>query len=89
VVTRELRLRMAARAHAEDLAKAGAETPRHFESIASDPRLTRAERRQILQTLRDEMDATTPDGAASRDRIRRLLDERLTSAVDASASTEP
>lgn len=84
--TRELRVRMAARAHADDLRNAGAETARRLEAIASDPHLTMVQREQLLKALRDEMDATTPEGAVNRRRIQRLLEERFRPHLDGGPS---
>ena len=73
--TRDLRIRMAARAHANWLRQATAELPSHLQSIACDERLLPAERRAILRALRDEMD-TTPEGHAAARTIDAFLASR-------------
>jgi len=73
--TREMRVRMAGRAHAEDVARSGADLPRHLEDIACDDTLSRVDRRAILEALRAELDVSTPEGRAQGDRIRRFLED--------------
>lgn len=75
--TRELRAHLAARAQADDLRAAAVELPGRLEAIAGDERLSVAERRAILEALRDEVDATTPEGQALRRRIGELLKTRF------------
>ncbi len=72
--TREMRIRMAGRAHAEDVARSGTELPRRLQEIACDQRLTAADRRAIIEALRAELDVATPEGRAQGDRIRRFLE---------------
>jgi hypothetical protein len=72
--TREMRVRMAGRAHAEDVARSGVELRGRLESIACDERLGASERRAIVEALRAELDVATPEGRAQRDQIRRFLD---------------
>jgi len=73
--TRELRVRMAARAHAQDLAQSRAELPARLRTIACDTRLRPAERRAIIEALRTEQDPTTPEGRQAAAQIQRFLDE--------------
>jgi hypothetical protein len=72
--TRELRIRMAGRAHAEDVARSRAELPRRLEEIACDQGLSVADRRAIIEALRAELDVATPEGRAQSERIRRFLE---------------
>jgi hypothetical protein len=71
--TRDLRIRMAARAHAENIKQSGAALPALLETIACDDGMSRGERREILVALRAELDVDTPEARAYRDRIQRFL----------------
>jgi hypothetical protein len=73
--THELRVRMAARAHAQDLAQSRAELPARLRMIACDARLLPRERRAIMDALRAEQDLATPEGRQSAEQIRRFLDQ--------------
>jgi hypothetical protein len=73
--TREMRIRMAGRAHAEDVVLSGAELPRTLERIGCDESLSPADRRAIIQALRAEIDVATPEGRAQGERIRRFLEQ--------------
>jgi hypothetical protein len=72
--TREMRIRMAGRAHAEDVARSRAELPRRLEEIACDQGLSVADRRAVIEALRVELDIATPEGRAQSERIRRFLE---------------
>jgi len=72
--TREMRIRMAGHAHAEDVARSGAELPGHLRAIACEDSRSLAERRAIIQALRAELDLATPEGRAQADRIRLFLE---------------
>src|SRR6185295_7161290 len=74
--TRDLRVALAARAHADDLRRARGDLPRRLAEIACDARLTRDERRAILAALADEMDGTA-DGRAAAAELRRFLSQRF------------
>jgi len=74
--TRELRTRMAARAHADDVRKSAAALPEHLATIACDGRLSVGERRAIIEALGAELDTSTPEGRAAEAEIARFL-ERL------------
>ncbi len=71
--TRELRIRMAGRAHAEDVARSGADLPRHLLEIACDDRMSNADRRAVIVALGAELDGSTPEARALGDRIRRFV----------------
>ena len=71
--TRELRIRMAARAQADDLRASASELPARLGTIACDERLSAAERRAIIEALRAELDDSTPEGRATDTRISRFL----------------
>jgi hypothetical protein len=73
--TRELRVRLAARAHADDLRDSAAELPRRLQSIRCDDRLSLADRRAILLGLRSELEATSPEGRTAAARIDGALDD--------------
>jgi hypothetical protein len=73
--THEMRVRMAARAHAEDLAQSRVELAARLHSIACDDRLRPGERRAIIQQLRAELDVATPEGHAQAAEIDRFLEE--------------
>jgi hypothetical protein len=72
--TREMRIRMAGHAHAEDVARSRAELPRRLEEIACDGGLTVADRRAVIEALRAELDIATPEGRAQAERIRLFLE---------------
>jgi hypothetical protein len=72
--TREMRTRMAGRAHAEDLARSGGELPARLRTIACDPRRQPAERRAIIEQLRAELDVATPEGRAHAAEITGFLE---------------
>jgi hypothetical protein len=72
--TRELRIRMAGRAHAEDVNSSAASLPALLRGIACDERLSPGERRAVIQALRDELDVDSPEARAYRDQIRRFVD---------------
>jgi len=71
--TREMRVRLAARAHAEDVARSGEELKHRLQTIACDDQLRPSERRAIVDALRAELDTGTPEGRAQADEIRRFL----------------
>jgi hypothetical protein len=70
--TREMRTRMAARAHAEDLQHSAAELPAHLQQIVCDGGLGLGEKRAVLEALRSELDSGT-DAAQSDQLIRGAL----------------
>ena len=70
--TRERRIKLAAKAHAENLRRASSQLPQRLEAIACDAWLSAAEKRGILKALRDEMNAS-PDGRAAAERINEFL----------------
>ena len=70
--TEELRARMAARAHAEDLQRSITDLPSRLREIACDDRLTSSERRAVLEALLVEMDGSQ-DVERSVSLIRDLL----------------
>jgi hypothetical protein len=75
--TRELRINLASRAQAEDLARASDQLPAQLKSIADNERLTLGERRAILQGLAAEVDVTTAGGKAIRARIEAFIRSRF------------
>lgn len=70
--TQPMRLRMAGRAHAEDIQRSAVELPRRLSEIACDERLTLPERRGVITALGEEMDAS-PEAEHSREEIRQAL----------------
>ena len=83
--TGELRSRLAARAHADDLRDASDQLPRHLEEIAANPELSPAERRATIEALGLEMDPATAEGRKARAVIDAFLRARF-SAVPAAGS---
>jgi hypothetical protein len=73
VETRELRIQMAVRAHAENLRMAHIQLPDTLRAIACDERRTVAERKAILEALRDEMDTSLEQGKTSAVQVRAFL----------------
>lgn len=71
--TREMRIRMAARAHADDLRNSVTGLPAELDAIACDGRLTISERRAIIEALGAELDAATSEGRAAQAEIARFL----------------
>lgn len=72
--TSDLRTRMAARAHADDVRKSSAELPTHLTEIACDPALSAAERRAVIEALGAELDVSTDEGRAAQAQIGRFLE---------------
>jgi hypothetical protein len=72
-VTRELRIWMAGHAQAEDVARSGADLPRRLQEIACDDRISAVDRRAIIDALGAELDGSTAEARAQRDRIRRFV----------------
>lgn len=71
--TRELRARMAARAHADDLRRSARELRAQVSAVACDSTRSVTERRLFLHALRDELDASTPEGVAAVADIDRAI----------------
>ena len=71
--TRELRIRMAGRAHAEDVARSGADLPRRLLDIACDDRMGAGDRRAVIEALGAELDGSSAGARAQGDRIRRFV----------------
>jgi hypothetical protein len=71
--TREMRTRMAARAHADDVRKSATGLPEHLEAIACDGRLSVGERRAIIEALGAELDTSTAEGRAAEAEIGSFL----------------
>jgi hypothetical protein len=71
--TRELRVRMAARAHADDLRDSATRLPDRLGTIACDERLTVAERRAVIEALGAELDTSTPEGRVAEAEIGRFI----------------
>jgi hypothetical protein len=74
--TRDLRVRRAARAQSRWIREAAAQLPQRLEAIASDERLTIAERRAILEALAAEMDGS-PTGHDAAAQIRAFSAARF------------
>ncbi|HVR61095.1 MAG TPA: hypothetical protein VMU50_04305 [Polyangia bacterium] len=81
--TQPMRVRMAGRAHAEDIQRSADELPRRLSEIACDDHLTVPERRGIITALGEEMD-TSAETERSREEIRRAL-RRLDAGADGGA----
>lgn len=71
--TREMRARLAARAHTEDLRHSIADLPGRLTAIACDEQRSVAERRAILQALRAELDGETAEAPEASAVILRFL----------------
>ncbi len=71
--TRELRIRMAARAHADDLRNSVTGLSEQLGAISCDGRLTIAERRAIIEALRAELDTSTSEGRAAEAELAHFL----------------
>lgn len=69
--TEAMRVRFAARAHADDLRSASAQLLPSLQEIAADQQRTEAERRAIIEALASEVDVTTADGR----RVRAIIDD--------------
>lgn len=78
--TRDLRTRLAVRAHAEDIHRAVTDLPLTLEAIACDDRLPVGERRAILEGLRAEMDGAAPGAPDAVARITRFIAARFDGA---------
>jgi hypothetical protein len=72
--TREMRVRMATRAHKQDLRRSAAELPALLQRIACDDRMSLTDRRAIIESLRGEMDLSTAEGGAAASAIGRFLE---------------
>jgi hypothetical protein len=77
VATTDLRSRMGAKTHAENIRDAITELPARLVSIACDERLSPRDRRAILEALRAELDAGTPAGRLAAGRIETFLTARF------------
>lgn len=71
--TRELRIRMAARAHADDVRNSVTGLSAELDAIACDGRLTVGERRAIIEALGAELDSSTSEARAAQAEIARFL----------------
>ncbi len=87
VGTRDVRVRMAVKAHADNLRLATAELPARLRAIGCDERLSRGDRRGILEALRTEMNADSREGQAAALAISDFLDENFGPDVPAAGPT--
>jgi hypothetical protein len=71
--TRDLRVRLAARAHAEDLRRSIADLPARLVEIACDDGRSLRERRAVLEALAAELDIGSAEGREAAQTIGRLL----------------
>jgi len=71
--TREMRARLAARAHAEDLRRSIADLPGRLTAIVCDEQRSVVERRAILEALRAELDGETAEAPKANAAIVRFL----------------
>ncbi len=71
--TREMRARLTARAHAEDLRRSMADLPARLTAVACDEQRTVAERRAILEALRAELDGDAAEAPRAGSTIARFL----------------
>jgi len=71
--TRDLRVRLAARAHAEDLRRSIADLPARLAEIACDDGRSLRERRAVLEALAAELDIGSAEGREAGQTIGRLL----------------
>lgn len=74
--TRDMRVGLAARAHAADVRRAASDLDRHMQDIAADRNLPPDEQIAILRALAAELDTATPEGQAARARIAAFIDKR-------------
>jgi hypothetical protein len=84
--TRDLRTRLALRAHAAAVCKSSSELPARLESIATDERLPPADRAALLRALAEEIDDSSAEGRAARARIRDVLERLFGDHPDAGAA---
>lgn len=77
VGTSDVRARMGAKTHAENIRDAITELPARLASIACDERLSPRDRRAILEALRAELDTGTPAGRIAAGRIETFLAARF------------
>jgi len=77
VATSDVRARMGAKTHAENIRDAIIELPARLASIACDERLSPRDRRAILEALRAELDTGTPAGRIAAGRIEAFLAARF------------
>ena len=77
VATSDVRARMGAKTHAENIRDAITELPARLASIACDERLSPRDRRAILEALRAELDTGTPAGRIAAGRIETFLAARF------------
>jgi hypothetical protein len=77
VATTNVRSRMGAKTHAENIRDAITELPARLVSIACDERLSPRDRRAILEALRAELDTGTPAGRLAAGRIETFLAARF------------
>jgi hypothetical protein len=71
--TRELRIRMAVQAHAENLRTQMMKLPDLLRAIACDEGREIAERRAIIETLKNEMDTTLDVGRFAAEQVRAFV----------------
>jgi hypothetical protein len=71
--TREMRIRMAARAHADDVRNSVTGLSDQLDAIACDGRRIVNERRAIIEALGAELDSSKPEGRAAQAEITRFL----------------
>ncbi len=71
--TRDLRVRLAARAHAEDMRRSLVDLPARLAAIVCDEQRSLAERRAILEALRAELDAGSAEARDAGATIARFL----------------
>jgi hypothetical protein len=75
--TRDRRVEMAAKVHAQNLRRALAELPASLEHIACDGSRSLPERRAVVERLRAELDGASPEAHAAAETIGRFLAERF------------
>ena len=73
MATRDLRIQMAAKTHAERIQRAVVELPSRLMSIACDERLSLRDRRAILDALRAELDTGVKGGRVAAERIDAFI----------------
>jgi hypothetical protein len=71
-VTHDVRIKMAAKAHADNIRRAAAALPERLHAIACDAQLSATEKRAVLAALRDEMN-TSPEGRDAAARVGDFL----------------
>lgn len=77
VGTREVRIRMAVKTHADNVRRASSELPARLRVIGCDERLSPRDRRGILEALRSEMRSDSREGQEAAAAIELFLEQNF------------